>query len=207
MPGSTPKAHFPSAPLLGNNLAHHVQLGLTMTDISCGCGSQRTITTEDIAACQKVANGVFLKVKVSTTGGRSGVFANGRIVGHYLTAEEDNWNNTVISVPFAFGVLAVHVIVKKRQKELSIDLPDLEFNLFSSRDPRSLDSLVQADLVLFEDAAGTPSVKVDRSRFHLPFKKYDWSCLRQCAPSCLSCFDDIQCWVICAGSCVISCAL
>ena len=38
-------------------------------------------------------------------------------------------------------------------------------------------------------------------------KKYDWKCLAKCAPACITCFHEIACWVVCAGWCVISCAI
>lgn len=33
----------------------------------------------------------------------------------------------------------------------------------------------------------------------------DWSCLRNCAPGCVTCGSDYWCWAGCAGSCILRC--
>lgn len=40
-----------------------------------------------------------------------------------------------------------------------------------------------------------------------PKRKYNWRCLAACAPGCITCLADITCWTICAGACVIACAI
>jgi hypothetical protein len=33
----------------------------------------------------------------------------------------------------------------------------------------------------------------------------NWDCLKNCAPQCISCGGDWQCWLGCAGGCIIQC--
>ncbi|RXF68076.1 hypothetical protein [Hansschlegelia zhihuaiae] len=33
----------------------------------------------------------------------------------------------------------------------------------------------------------------------------NWDCLKQCAPQCLYCGGNWQCWLACAGGCIIQC--
>lgn len=33
----------------------------------------------------------------------------------------------------------------------------------------------------------------------------NWDCLKNCAPQCISCGSDWQCWLGCAGGCIIRC--
>ena len=33
----------------------------------------------------------------------------------------------------------------------------------------------------------------------------NWDCLKKCAPQCISCGGDWQCWLVCAGGCIIQC--
>ncbi|KAA0141566.1 hypothetical protein FYZ48_04095 [Gimesia chilikensis] len=35
--------------------------------------------------------------------------------------------------------------------------------------------------------------------------KCNWSCLRKCAPGCITCGSDYWCWAGCAGSCILKC--
>ncbi len=33
----------------------------------------------------------------------------------------------------------------------------------------------------------------------------NWDCIRRCAPQCIYCGGDYQCWLACAGICIIQC--
>jgi hypothetical protein len=33
----------------------------------------------------------------------------------------------------------------------------------------------------------------------------DWDCVRRCAPQCIYCGADYQCWLACAGICLVQC--
>jgi hypothetical protein len=38
-------------------------------------------------------------------------------------------------------------------------------------------------------------------------RRFNWKCLATCAPACITCIQDIDCWLLCAGACVVSCAI
>lgn len=181
-----------------------------MTNTACACSTQKLISSAEIAICQAAADALLSKAGFRTSSpdsGQSGVFTEHSLIGHYYSPGHEEWKHAVVSVPFSFGVLAVHVEIKEPLPASESDLPALAVNLFVVRDGKQPEALVSAELLPHLDGSGKPAVKVNPKKGLKVTKKYDWRCLRQCAPSCLSCLDDVQCWVICAGACVISCAL
>lgn len=59
-----------------------------------------------------------------------------------------------------------------------------------------------------QDVANPSTLKTDLEIHSAqPSSPYmvDWNCLKQCAPACISCGDDLTCWLACAGACIITC--
>jgi hypothetical protein len=117
----------------------------------------------------------------------------------------------LVAVPKVFGIFVSRIELNeaKFQQEFSIDfkaalhisVPQLEkLQMIASAD-------VQLDGFLRDPANLKVTTKDVKGGDDSTKKSYDWKCLAKCAPSCLTCFDNIHCWLVCAGACVISCAI
>jgi hypothetical protein len=136
--------------------------------------------------------------------GRFGVIAN--------CDREIPWKKSTICFPTSFGFFTVGI-----NNELSISREDVA-------------SEIEAILVFFDandnkhdvwtGRISTNGRRADPSSFivsaetsaesRVPdiIKNYNWKCLITCAPGCyFNCHSDLQCWAICAGSCLLTCAL
>ena len=71
--------------------------------------------------------------------------------------------------------------------------------------------LLKGSFSLGDDQNGVPRLVVEEDdkaeRKRRDKKRYNWRCLAACAPGCVNCLADIQCWIICAGACVIACGI
>ncbi|QDV71914.1 hypothetical protein K2D_00330 [Planctomycetes bacterium K2D] len=58
---------------------------------------------------------------------------------------------------------------------------------------------------LLNPSSCTVSIEGEHSLLEAFGPSCDWSCLRDCAPGCLSCGTNYWCWAGCAGACIFRC--
>jgi hypothetical protein len=103
----------------------------------------------------------------------------------------------------------------KQEQAPAIHRSEVALYFFSNqpRHSRSSDrqELLKDCFFLESSGDGEPCIvrvgKGDSDRNRLDKKRYNWRCLAACAPGCINCLADIQCWIICAGACVIACGI
>ena len=116
----------------------------------------------------------------------------------------------LVAVPKAFGTFVSTIELHEAKLEQEFSISFTAALHISLPQVGQLQQVAKADVRL--DSARDPAkirlttknVKDDED---VTKKSYDWKCLVKCAPSCLTCFDNIHCWLVCAGACVISCAI
>ncbi|MCB1447029.1 MAG: hypothetical protein KDJ87_14880 [Rhizobiaceae bacterium] len=123
----------------------------------------------------------------------------------FLSLDKDDMRSIIICQKFGkFGALDIHI------RKLEINYPKLEMIVDIKFDP------FDGGIFKFE---ATLSIKCDDiakplgCEVDLQFGKTDsqiqpfinWDCIRRCAPQCLYCGSDYQCWLACAGICIIQC--
>ncbi|WP_257386359.1 hypothetical protein [Tahibacter caeni] len=169
-----------------------------MEPTNCNCSAQKVLSFEEISLCRDAIGSVY-NWHQPPRGIETGVFGARDLLGYFSTREGSNWDDCALAVPFSFGMLTARVTTRNSVID-RVDLPELDVALYSVRNDIAT-HLVSARFIAAQNPEGIAIETEQR------VKSYDWRCLAKCAPSCIACVGDLQCWVICAGACVISCAL
>jgi hypothetical protein len=165
------------------------------------CNKQSILSIQTTEICRKSCISIaHLEELEQKRGLEEGTFTSKSLLGYFLTTDTESWSNVVLSVPLSFGVISSAVKVHDPEENNKFNA---NVSLYFAESNQKPHRVWRGNLIQNTD----DEIIVEEEQDHTQVASYDWNCLKKCAPACLTCTFDIQCWVICAGACVISCAL
>jgi hypothetical protein len=121
----------------------------------------------------------------------------------------DSHNRLAIAFPSTLGVIVSTVEANEPRLEETVQIK-FKTNVRHYVDGRPVLTIAAGEVAisgrLHEPATLRIRVTPDREQRGLGLVQYDWKCLAKCAPQCMTCLEEIGCWLICAGACVAVCA-
>ena len=189
-----------------------------MENHNCPCSSMETLSMPIFARTQE-----FTKNRSNDHFGQRAVRAesifasNGRI-GYALAVNDgdEHWERAAVGIPNALGFFVVTIYFRNRQideqegdlrleLETTLEFYDVQDN---GQPVWEGEILITGNIYNLSSirTTSTPSPTIYQVRVPDRIKKYDWKCLRKCAPGCATCLTSIECWAICAAACLVSCA-
>ncbi len=175
----------------------------------CGCNGNtlvRRFSSEQVLSLHKYASKyqqhrfVDPKAQVSLLD----LGANKLALEAMSTDEADKASYLVFNKMDTFGGLEL------KFKKFDIYYPKLDAELwFSVLALEGSQFKVEGTLTIHCDDIANPSgcsasLALGSSASHLK-PLINWDCVKNCAPQCISCGGDWQCWLGCAGGCLIQC--
>ncbi|MGJ4964024.1 hypothetical protein [Bradyrhizobium sp. HKCCYLRH3061] len=179
-----------------------------MCDNSCNCaGSKQPSRTnmEAIGALKKQAETKFQSKLAASDVRVSLLDARGNPALEILSDNPSDKRSLLIFQRLgSFGGLEIEL------KKFDILYPKADVVLWFKFDP--LDNgvfKVEGTITIHCDDVTKPgscNVTIDLGKTAKEIRPLiNWDCLKNCAPQCISCGGDWQCWLGCAGGCIIQC--
>ena len=121
-------------------------------------------------------------------------------------------NHAVLVLPRFACVVAAVVTGPTVEHEGQVWKASAQFDLHSCADlgPNTrFQAIVQGgEFSVTSDQAASKVTSIDlKARWKAKPLDDLKDCLVKCAPGCLTCFTDPACWAVCAGACLVTCAL